>query len=77
MKIDPGMRFAAAWNKAVSFGNATEEFQCSRIFTYNGNGIPVHKFLPSAVFEVGPLLVPLVLCWIFVHSFAHCRNLMR
>jgi hypothetical protein len=58
MKSDPGMRFAPAWNKAVSFGNATEECLCSRIFTYNGNGIPMHKFLSSAVFEVGPLLVP-------------------
>jgi len=28
MKSDPGMRFAPAWNKAVSFGNATEEFLC-------------------------------------------------
>jgi hypothetical protein len=61
MKGDPGVRFAPAWNKAVSFGNATEEFQCSHIFTYNGNGIPMHKFLSSAVFEVGPLLVPSLL----------------
>jgi len=58
MKCDPGMRFAPAWNKAVNFVNATEEFQCSRILTYNGNDIPMHKFPSSAVFEVGPLLVP-------------------
>jgi len=58
MKSDSGMRFAPAWNKAVSFGNATEEFRCSRILSYNGNGIPMHKFPSSAVFEVGPLLVP-------------------
>jgi len=65
------MRFAPAWNKAVGFGNATEEFQCSRIFTrmYNGNGISVHKFPSSAVFEVGTLLL---LC-----SLLHIRPLLR
>jgi hypothetical protein len=58
MKNDTGMRFTPAWNKAVSYGNATEEFQCSRVFKYNGNGIPMHKFLSSSVYEVGPLAVP-------------------
>jgi len=57
MKSDPGMRFAPAWNKAASFGNSTE-FQCSRIVTYNGNGIPMLQFPSAAGFEVGPLLVP-------------------
>jgi hypothetical protein len=60
IKSDPGMGFAPAWNKAVGFGNTTEEFQCSRVFTrmYNGNGIPMHKFPSSPIFEVGPLLLP-------------------
>lgn len=58
MKSDTVKRFTPAWNKAVSYGNATEEFLCSRIFTYDGNGITMHKFLLSAAFEVGPLLLP-------------------
>jgi hypothetical protein len=58
MKSDTVKHFTPAWNKAVSYGNAAEEFLCSCIFTYNGNGIALHKFLLSAAFEVGPLLLP-------------------
>jgi hypothetical protein len=40
--------------KDASYVSATKRFQCTRVFLYICDVIPVHKFLPSKGFEAGP-----------------------